>query len=162
MGSRRRSREMVIQVLYQADMTAVPLSEAFQVFCGHFGGPEDIRMFAYELVSGVEEHREVIDHLISRFSEHWRLGRMTIVDRNIIRMAVFEFLYRPDIPAKVSINEAVDLGKKFGSEDSGAFINGVLDKIRLYLEGDEGREKGSVKAEGEGGISPETQQGQRG
>ncbi len=82
-------------------------------------------------------HRAEIDGLIKRFSEHWRLERMSIVDRNILRLAVFELLNRPDIPAKVSINEAVDLGKKFGSEDSGSFINGILDGIRLHLEQDD-------------------------
>jgi N utilization substance protein B len=153
---------MAIQVLYQADMSGIPISEAFRLFCEHFGGPEDIRVFAYELVRGVEEHLEEIDNLIGRFSEHWRLERMSIVDRNIIRMALFEFLHRRDIPAKVSINEAVDLGKKFGSEDSGAFINGILDRIRLYLEGSgEGEERrGEAAAEGDiGEPAPREQRG---
>lgn len=134
MGSRRRSREMAVQILYQADITESTISDAFQVFCEHFGAAEDVRDFAFELVIGVEKHLEEIDGLISRFSEHWRLERMSIVDRSILRLAVYELLSRADIPAKVSINEAVDLGKKFGTQDSGAFINGVLDKIRLHLE----------------------------
>jgi N utilization substance protein B len=134
MGSRRRSREMVVQVLYQVDMGQSDIHRALRIFCEHFEAPEIIREFAIELVNGVYEHRAEIDGLISRFSEHWRLERMPTVDRNILRLAVFEFLYRPDIPSKVSINEAVDLGKKFGSEDSGSFINGILDRIRLHLE----------------------------
>ena len=92
------------------------------------------------LARGAYEHRGEVDSLIKRFSEHWRLERMPTVDRNILRLAIYELLYRPDIPAKVSINEAVDLGKKYGSEDSGSFINGILDRIRLHLE-ETGRRK---------------------
>ena len=134
MGVRRRSREMVIKVLFQADMAQGNIGEALGVFCEHFEAPEDIRAFATELVLGVQEHLAEIDGLIEQFSEHWRLARMSAVDRNIIRLGVLELLYRKDIPAKVSINEAVDLGKRFGSEDSGAFINGILDGIRLHIE----------------------------
>ena len=134
MSSRRRSREMAIQVLYQVDMAQSDLAEALRLFCEHFKAPESIRDFAFELARGAYEHREEVDTLIKRFSEHWRLERMPTVDRNILRLAIYELLYRPDIPAKVSINEAVDLGKKYGSEDSGSFINGILDKIRLHLE----------------------------
>ena len=125
---------MAVQVLYQADMGQGDINRALRIFCEHFEAPEIIREFAIELVNGVYEHRAEIDDLISRFSEHWRLERMSAVDRNIIRLGVLELLYREDIPAKVSINEAVDLGKRFGSEDSGAFINGILDRIRLHIE----------------------------
>ena len=134
MGIRRRSREMAIKVLYQADMAQGNIAEALGVFCEHFEAPEDIRAFATELVTGVNKHQAEIDGLIKQFSEHWRLERMPTVDRNILRLGVFELLQREDIPAKGSINEAVDLGKKFGSEDSGAFINGILDRIRLHME----------------------------
>ena len=140
MSSRRRSREMAIQVLYQVDMAQSDLTEALRLFCEHFNAPESIRDFASDLARGAHEHREEVDTLIKRFSEHWRLERMPAVDRNILRLAIYELLYRPDIPAKVSINEAVDLGKKYGSEDSGSFINGILDRIRLYLE-ETGRRK---------------------
>ncbi len=135
MGSRRRSREMAVQVLYQVDMAEGDIAEALRAFCEHFDAPDRIRDFAVELINGAYNNRAEIDGLISRFSEHWRLERMPTVDRNILRLAVFELLYRSDIPPKVSINEAVDLGKKFGSEDSGSFINGILDRIRLFLEG---------------------------
>jgi N utilization substance protein B len=140
MSSRRRSREMAIQVLYQVDMAQSDLAEALRLFCEHFKAPQSIRDFAFELARGTHEHREEIDNLIKRFSENWRLERMPTVDRNILRLAIYELLYRSDIPAKVSINEAVDLGKKYGSEDSGPFINGILDRIRLYLE-ETGRRK---------------------
>ena len=125
---------MAVQVLYQVDMAQCEISEALRVFCDHFEAPETIRDFAIELANGAHEHRKEIDSLIRRFSEHWRLERMPIVDRNILRLAIFELLWRPDIPAKVSINEAVDLGKRYGSGDSGSFINGILDRIRIHLE----------------------------
>jgi N utilization substance protein B len=133
---------MAVQVLYQVDVAQGDIAEALRIFCQHFEAPEGIRDFAVELANGVYQHRAEIDALISRFSEHWRLERMPTVDRNILRLAVFELLHRPDIPSKVSINEAVDLGKKFGSEDSGSFINGILDMIRLHLE-ESGRDKTS-------------------
>jgi N utilization substance protein B len=128
---------MAIQVLYQVDMAQSDIGEALRLFCEHFKAPDSIRDFAVELANGVHKYREEIDTLISRFSENWRLERMSAVDRNILRLAIFELLYRADIPAKVSINEAVDLGKKYGSEDSGSFINGILDRIsriRVDLE----------------------------
>ena len=140
MGSRRRSREMAVQVLYQVDMAEGDIAEALRAFCEHFDAPDRKRDFAVELINGAYNNRSEIDGLISRFSEHWRLERMPTVDRNILRLAVFELLYRSDIPPKVSINEAVDLGKKYGSEDSGSFINGILDRIRLFLE-----EAGKIK-----------------
>jgi N utilization substance protein B len=125
---------MAIQVLYQVDMAESDINEALRLFCEHFKAPDNIRDFAVELANGAHQYREEIDTLISRFSEHWRLERMSAVDRNILRLAIFELLYRADIPAKVSINEAVDLGKKYGTEDSGSFINGILDRIRVDLE----------------------------
>ena len=125
---------MAIQVLYQVDMAESDIGEALRLFCEHFKAPDNIRDFAVELANGAHQYREEIDTLISRFSEHWRLERMSAVDRNILRLAIFELLYRADIPAKVSINEAVDLGKKYGTEDSGSFINGILDRIRVDLE----------------------------
>ena len=131
---------MAIQVLYQVDMAQSDLTEALRLFCEHFNAPESIRDFASDLARGAHEHQQEVDTLIKRFSENWRLERMPAVDRNILRLAIYELLYRPDIPAKVSINEAVDLGKKYGSEDSGSFINGILDRIRLYLE-ETGRRK---------------------
>jgi N utilization substance protein B len=139
MARRRRSREMAVKVLYQADMSGVSITEAFRLFCEHFGGSEQSMVFAKELLDGIDAHFDTINSLISQFSEHWRLDRMSRVDRNILRLAVYELLGRPDIPAKVSINEAVELGKKFGTEESGAFINGILDRIRSHLRsGEEG------------------------
>jgi N utilization substance protein B len=86
------------------------------------------------LSRGVIQHIAVIDKKIEQYSSNWKLDRMTCVDRNILRIAVFEIIYCPDIPYKVSINEAIDIGKNFGTKDSGAFLNGVLDSIRLSIE----------------------------
>jgi N utilization substance protein B len=130
---------MAVKVLYQADMSGVSFTEAFQLFCEHFGGSEESKVFAKELLDGIHAHLDQINSLISRFSEHWRLDRMSMVDRNVLRLAIYELLCRPDIPSKVSINEAVELGKKFGTEESGAFINGILDRIRFHIRpGEEG------------------------
>ena len=82
------------------------------------------------LVLGVLEHCQEIDRLIEKYSENWRLVRMNIVDRTILRMAIFELLYCEEIPPKVTLNEAIELGKRYGSEDSGSFINGILDRIQ--------------------------------
>ncbi len=131
---------MAVKVLYQADMSGVSIAEALQLYCTHFGGSEEKRAFAKELLDGVHTHLDEINSLISRFSENWRLERMSLVDRNILRLASYEILCRPDIPGKVSINEAVEIGKKFGSEESGAFINGILDRIRAYVRGEEEEE----------------------
>jgi len=86
--------------------------------------------FAKRIVLGVMEHRQEIDRLIEERSENWRLDRMTMIDRNILRIAIFELLYCSEVPPKVTLNEAIDLGKRFGSEESGSFINGVLDRIQ--------------------------------
>lgn len=98
-------------------------------FRDHFSDEEQDD-FLESLVFGVLKHREEIDRLIERYSENWRLDRMNVIDRAILRMASFELLHCEEIPPKVTINEAVDLGKRFGSEDSGSFINGILDRIQ--------------------------------
>ena len=134
MGVRRKARERALQALFFADMCRYDAREALALFCTHFKPAEPILSFFTELTDGVVQHRRSIDKIIERFSKHWKLGRMGCVDRNILRLAVFEMLSCPDIPAKVSINEAIEIGKKFGTEESGAFINGILDSVRLALE----------------------------
>lgn len=129
MGTRRRGREITLQILYQIDVTAVSPDAALEMFKTNFRVKEDSLAFAADLVRGICAHRTEIDSLIELRSEHWKMSRMNITDRNILRLAVYELIYREDIPAKVSLNEAIDLGKKFGTEESGAFINGILDKI---------------------------------
>jgi len=129
MGKRRRARELAIKVLFHMEFTSEEPEEVFYLICESFGSSESIRPFSRQLVLGVCENREELDSLIRQSSQHWRLERMSRVDRSILRLGVFEILFMKDIPPKVSIDEAVDLGKKYGTEESGAFINGILDNI---------------------------------
>jgi len=134
MGQRRRARELAVQLLYQLETSPEDLSSAMDRFELAFGLPAKAAEFYGRLVKGVSDHRAEIDQLIERFSKNWKLERMSKVDRNILRLAVFELIGCPDVPDKVVINEAVDLGKRFGTGESGAFINGVLDAIKNHLE----------------------------
>ncbi|MFB0519937.1 MAG: transcription antitermination factor NusB [Desulfatiglandales bacterium] len=136
MGKRRHSRELAIKVLFHLEFSSDDPAVAFDLICDDFGPPEDIKPFSKELVLGVCVHLKDLDNVIEKASKNWRLERIAKVDRSILRLAAYELLYRADIPPKVSINEAVDLGKKFGTEESGAFINGVLDKIYSTLMSD--------------------------
>ncbi len=127
---RTKARERALQALYQIDVAATDIEEALTRFWRSFEPVEkEVREMAEALVRGVAEHRREIDEAIEGVSANWRLDRMAKVDRNILRLAVYELERRPDVPVKVAINEAIELGKKYGSESSGAFINGVLDRI---------------------------------
>jgi N utilization substance protein B len=125
---RRESREKVFQTLFMMDFLGVGPEEAIPLFALASEPPSDPEYYG-DAVRGVWEHREEIDGLIRRAAEHWRLERMALVDRNILRLGAYEICHSGDVPYVVAINEAVDLGKRFGSEESGAFINGILDKI---------------------------------
>lgn len=131
---RTKARERAVQALYQLDVAASDLDEALARFWRNFEPVErEVREMAEELVRGVAAHRREIDELIEGASANWRLDRMARVDRNVLRLAVHELLHLPDVPVKVVINEAIELGKKYGSESSGAFVNGVLDGIAARL-----------------------------
>ena len=130
MRRRRKSREFALQALYQLNITKQDVSALLAQFQEHFLPGEEADEFLRRLVLGVLDHREELDRLIEQYSENWRLDRIDVIDRNILRMALFELLYCEDIPPKVTINEAIDLGKRYGSEDSGNFINGILDRIQ--------------------------------
>jgi len=134
MGTRRQAREIAMQALFYMDMRNDLSVEMLEHFCGNFCPSKKIQPFFLKLVNGVLGAKDELDTLIERFSKNWDLNRMSGVDRNVMRIAVFELLYCDDIPPKVSINEAVDVGKKFGTEESGAFINGIMDSIRADLE----------------------------
>ena len=138
MGNRRKSRELAMQALFYMDMNPIDSEETnLERFCTNFTLSKKARPFFLKLVNGVLQTKSELDSIIEKFSDHWKIGRMACVDRNIIRIAVYELLYCRDIPSKVSINEAVDIGKKFGTEESGSFINGILDSIRMALEKNE-------------------------
>lgn len=130
--SRSRARERALQALYQIDLAAAEpmdaLSNAFKSEEEPSAEAEALG-FAEDLVRGVVERRAALDQVIERYSHHWRVERMARVDRNILRLAVYELLHHADVPRKVVINEAIELAKRFGTEESGAFINGILDKV---------------------------------
>jgi N utilization substance protein B len=133
-AKRTKARERAVQALYQIDVAATDLDEALSRFWKSFEPVEqEVMDLAEALVRGVARHRRELDDAIEAVSSNWRLDRMAKVDRNVLRLAAYELLHRPDVPVKVAINEAIELGKKFGSESSGAFINGVLDKIASAL-----------------------------
>ena len=134
MGTRRKARELAMQALFFMDLRRDFSEDTFDRFCANFAPKPDVRPFFLRLVRGVLQSRSELDDLIERFSENWSLDRMSGVDRNAMRIAVYELLCCRDIPAKVSINEAVDIGKKFGTDESGAFINGIVDSIRAAVE----------------------------
>lgn len=132
MKSRRQAREAVLQALYQCDSLCDWNSRMIAPFFSHFiestaEGADNIA-FAQELLHGIFENLDAIDELISSSSANWSLSRMSRVDRNIIRLATYEICFRPEIPKSVSINEAIEIAKRFGSDDSPMFVNGVLDK----------------------------------
>lgn len=134
MGARRKARELAMQALFFMDERRDFSEAMFERFCANFAPKSDVRPYFQRLMQGVLRHRDGLDALIERFSVNWSLNRMSGVDRNLMRIAVFELACCRDIPAKVSINEAVDIGKKFGTEESGAFINGIVDSIRAALD----------------------------
>jgi len=134
MGTRRQARELAMQALFYMDIQKDASEEMLESFCGCFCPSKKSRPFFLKLVNGVLGAKDQIDALVERFSQNWKINRMSCVDRNVMRIAVYEMIYCDDIPPKVSINEAVDIGKKFGTQESGAFINGIMDSIRETLE----------------------------
>jgi N utilization substance protein B len=129
MGIRRNARELALQALYQMEVTGDRSPRALDLFLSHFEGGGDAKDFARQLISGVMDNRERIDAIIAKSAENWKLERMAKVDLLILRMATYELLFCPDIPMNVSLDEALEIGKRFGSADSPTFINGVLDQV---------------------------------
>jgi N utilization substance protein B len=130
MRKRTQAREFALQILYQVEINPDRMERIFYSFWEeHPGQSEDIRKFAELIVKGTCEHLTELDQVIERYAENWHLRRMAVVDRNILRFAAYELLFMDDIPPKVTINEAVNIAKKFSKEDSGKFVNGILDKI---------------------------------
>ncbi|MGI6119000.1 MAG: transcription antitermination factor NusB [Desulfosporosinus sp.] len=129
--SRRLARETALQVLFQRDLTKEPLisAEEVQRWAMEFAVPEPSRKFAQELVDGTILHQNEIDQTIASFAQDWTLSRMANVDRNVMRLATYEILFCPDIPERVSLNEAIELAKRYGGEESAKFVNGILDRV---------------------------------
>src|SRR3989338_2249664 len=128
MGFRRKSRELALQMLFQLDVNKDGPNGRKQFWELH-PAQQEVKTFAEQLVDGVLRHQEEIDGLIQKHALNWTLSRMSIIDRNILRCAVFELLVLQDIPAKVTMNEAIEIAKRYSDEESGAFVNGILDHI---------------------------------
>jgi N utilization substance protein B len=136
---RRRAREAAVQMLYQWEVGRLPMPEVIATFWRHVDAeaaqlPDEARGFATRLATGVSETVLDLDPVIVESAEHWRIERMNVLDRLILRLAVFEFVNEPQTPSKVIINEALELARRFSNDDSVRFINGVLDAIRRRLE----------------------------
>ncbi len=134
MGKRRKGREIALQFLYELDLNGEddPAVRERDFWARH-PLAADGRAFADTLVRGTKVNQGKIDQTIAQCAEHWDLDRMAVVDRNILRLAVYELLWSADVPPKVAINEAIEIAKKFGTKESSRFINGVLDKIHRDL-----------------------------
>ena len=133
MRKRTLARELALQFLYMLDLRHGEGRESFERFARDFSKEDEVLEFAKRLVDGVEVEKVSLDERIQAAAKNWQLSRMAVIDRNVLRMAVYELLRCTDVPPKVAINEAIDLGKKYSTEHSGAFINGVLDKVRADL-----------------------------
>ncbi|MBI4208312.1 MAG: transcription antitermination factor NusB [Deltaproteobacteria bacterium] len=124
-----RVREWALQILYQNEVTPEKVEESLKAFWEGHPTSEAERVCAEELVQGVTEHRREIDSFLEEYSQNWSLERMSWIDRNILRIGLFELFYRKETPGPIVINEAIELGKRYGSSESGAFINGILDRF---------------------------------
>jgi len=129
LGSRRKSREIAIQILYQFEMNRSDLDAGLKLFWAEHPNSKEVSDFAEYLVRGVDDNKDEVDSIIVNAASNWSLKRISPVDRGILREAIFEFIFCGDIPYKVTLNEAIEMGKKFSSEKSGSFINGILDSV---------------------------------
>jgi N utilization substance protein B len=138
---RRKAREHALQILFQLDIKKEkPSAVVLKRFWAEQQADDEVKAFAEEIVKGTYKHLAEINKMICQCAKNWSLDRMAIVDRNVLRMAVYEVLYRMDIPTSVTINEAIEIARKYGTDESGAFVNGILDSVaRLTGKLDEGK-----------------------
>ena len=135
MGARRKARECALQMLFAYDVARPAVDEMVETYWGEMAeSGEDVKDFATELALGTITHLAAIDDRIRSRAEHWRIPRMAIVDRNLLRMAVYEFLHQPSTPRTVAINEALEIARRFSTNEATQFINGILDAIKRDLE----------------------------
>jgi len=139
-------REHAVQILYGTDYWDITPEQALEQHQVYFSNEPMEDPFLVSMIEGIVNHKDAIDDMIREFSTNWRLERMAIVDRNILRMATYELLHLRDVPRKVAINEAIEVAKKYGGDDSPSFINGILDRIALEVRGPETEEE---RAQGE-------------
>ncbi|MBU1693092.1 MAG: transcription antitermination factor NusB [Verrucomicrobia bacterium] len=134
MGGRHEARQWAVQFLFQRDFNRDDLESALEFFWAGVKGAASSRRFAEDLIRGVDAQREELDRRIQQYAEHWDLKRMGAVDRNVMRVALYEMLHCPDVPPVVSINEAVELAKELSGAESGKFVNGILDRARKDID----------------------------
>jgi N utilization substance protein B len=146
MGPRHLGRELALKALYQIDTRREVSNQDLALFFESFAADEQVDAFALKLVDGAWRERELIDNILTQALEHWSIGRLSRVDHSVLRLAVYELLRIDDIPARVTINEAIELAKTFGDQNSGRFVNGVLDQVaaRLNLK-EKGEERSHAK-----------------
>ena len=147
MRTRTLAREAALQYLYEVDVVGVEEAEPLGDFLARQVGRVDARPHAARLVAGVLEHKEAIDAELRSAAQNWTLERMAVVDRNVLRIGVYELTRDPEVPEKVAINEAIDLARRFSSEEACAFVNGVLDRIRQRDAGAQGEREEPGKKE---------------
>ena len=134
MGKRRKARESTLQILFQLEFDTAHPDKVFASFWENRRATKEIKEHSRWLVDNIASHRENIDHLIQSVSANWRISRMAVVDRNILRIAVCELLYEENLAPAIVINEAIEIAKKFSSEEGATFVNGILDAVKREIQ----------------------------
>lgn len=146
MGRRRKAREHTLRILFQLEFENEKLEETVSQYWENRKTPEEIKEYSTWLVKGIAAHQEKIDRNIQSVSEHWRISRMALIDRNILRMAVFELLYEENLAPAIVINEAIEIARRYSGDEAVTFVNGILDAIRKNMD----KEKKVLKEKGHG------------
>ncbi len=134
MGRRRKARESALQILFQREFNTANVEKTISQFWEERRASEEIKEYSAWLVKGILSHQKKIDSLIQSISNHWRISRMAVVDLNILRIAVFELLFEPQVAPAIVINEAIEIAKKYSTEEAASFVNGILDGVRKEIE----------------------------
>ncbi|TET24327.1 MAG: transcription antitermination factor NusB [Candidatus Aminicenantes bacterium] len=134
MGKRRKARESTLQILFQLEFNDPQPEKVLNLFWESRRTSKEIKDYSSWLVKGIISHKKKIDNIIQSVSEHWRISRMAVVDRNVLRIAVFELLFEENIASAVIINEAIEIAKKYSSMEAATFVNGILDAIRKEID----------------------------
>ena len=148
MKKRTRSRELALQFLYMLDLRGKDFLKEADTYLREEERDTATREFALHLIRGTAERIEAIDIMIREIAQNWDIERMAVIDRNVLRMATYELVHCPDIPPKVSINEAIELGKRYSTQNSGGFINGVHDRVKDRFGAQRGERAANVETEG--------------
>lgn len=150
MGARRKARELTLQVLFQVDVGGIQLEDVIENSWRIKSVSPDVRDFAMRMSEGVKENLSNIDKLIKKYTKNWEISRINNIERNVLRIAIYELLFCADIPYKVTINEAIEVAKKFSTLESGKFINGILDRIAREETDKVDKEKTAVEKQKKG------------